>query len=160
MDIVLDTNAFTKIFVGKAREPFVEEVAKRCDIVYVLENFERELRAILRAIPLHLMLEPLRRLGEKKKFFRRRVRKGVWVPERVEDELRRCGANQFDVDLVKLAFEISRSRGCEARCRVYLVSNDRCIWGMKGLLENYGIHALKLDDFWREYLGEELLKMG
>jgi len=66
MDIVLDTNAFTKIFVGKARELFVEEVAERCDIVYVLENFEKELKAVLRATPLHSMLEPLRRLEEKK----------------------------------------------------------------------------------------------
>ena len=148
MAIILDTNAFRRIFADRAGEAFVEEVIRRCDVIYVLRDIWRELRGIY----LHLMLESLRKLG-KGKFHEKGIKERQQTPKRIEDELRECGADQFNVNLVKLAFEISRSRGCEAWCRVYLVSNDRCIWGMKGLLENYGIHALKLDDFWREYIG-------
>jgi hypothetical protein len=148
MDIILDTNAFGRIFAERAAEQFVEKVVRECDVVHVLKDIWKELRG---AYP-NLLREYIRKL-ERGKLREKKVEKRWRMPEDIEDKLRSCGADQFDVNLVKLAFEISRSRGCEARCRVYLVSNDRCIWGVKGLLENYGIHALKLDDFWREYIG-------
>jgi hypothetical protein len=123
---------------------FARAVIERCDGIHVPAGFEKELKFI----PLHLLREPLRKLsGEKRKFHVESSLEDIMLPERVDEELRRCKANSFNIKVVRLA--LRRSRRVK---RLYLVSNDSCTQRVRNLLEPHKIYIRSLDEFKDEYL--------
>jgi hypothetical protein len=54
----------------------------------------------------------------------------VQIPDRIEEELRKCNASEFDLKVAKLYFA-KRMKGN----KVCLVSNDSCFLNTKNLLE-------------------------
>jgi len=142
-DIILDTNAFRVFLNRDVAQMFTRAVIERCDGIHVPAGFEKELKFI----PLHLLREPLRKLSEKRKFHVESSLEDIMLPERVDEELRRCKADSFNIKVVRLA--LRRSRRVE---RLYLVSNDSCIQRVRNLLEPHKIYIRSLDEFKDEYL--------
>jgi hypothetical protein len=139
----LDTNAF-RIFVDEKAEEFIKRVIEDCDNIYVPHNIDKELRGRFYAL-LNLMYKLLRKLG--RKFHEVSSIEGELIPNRIEEELRRCGADPFDLKVVKLVFKRR-----EKVQKVYLVSNDPCFQEVKRLFERYKINVRTLEEFKDEYL--------
>jgi hypothetical protein len=142
-DIILDTNAF-RIFIDEKAEEFIKKVIEDCDNIYVPRNIDKELKGRFYAL-LNLMYKLLRKLG--RKFHEVSSIESELIPNRIEEELRRCGADFFDLKVAKLAFK-TREKAQE----VCLVSNDPHFQKLRGLFENYGISVRTLEEFKNEYL--------
>lgn len=150
MIIILDTNAF-RIFADKETcNRFVEKVVKKCDRIFVPYNINKELRGRFTSL-LNLFYSILREFRERGKFVVAKA-EDVEMPRRVEEELDRCGADQFDKNLIKLAL---KKRADENTC---IASDDKCLQNVKALLEKHGITIKSLKEFEEEYLGEESAK--
>jgi len=144
VDIVLDTNAFWLFIDKKDADEFINTVVKKCDHVYVYQDINNELRGVFRAL-LNLKFDIARRLGIKYHEVSRV--ENVQLPDRIEEELRKYNASEFDLKVAKLCFA-RRMKGN----KVCLVSNDSCFLNTKNLLEKYGIYAESSDEFKRGYL--------
>jgi len=91
------------------------------------------------------MYELLRKL--ERKFHEVSSIEGELIPNRIKEELRECGADSFNLKVVKLAFKRR-----EKVQKVYLVSNDPCFQKVKRLFERYKINIRTLEEFKGEYL--------
>jgi hypothetical protein len=144
VDIVLDTNAFRLFIDKKDADEFINTVVKKCDHVYVHQDINNELRGVLRAL-LNLKRDITSRLGIK--YHEVSGVENVQLPDRIEEELRKYNASEFDLKVAKLCF-VRHKKGN----KVYLVSNDSCFLNIKNLLEKYDIYVKSSDEFKREYL--------
>ncbi len=71
----------------------------------------------------------------------------IQLPSRIEEELRKYNASEFDLKVAKLCF-VRHEKGN----KVYLVSNDSCFLNTKNLFEKYKIYVKSREEFKSEYL--------
>ena len=145
MDIVIDTNAF-RLFIDNNADEFINTVIKKCDHIYVPADINRELRGRFYG-SLNLVYKYLRKLG--KKFHKVSSIENVQLPDRIEEELRKYNASEFDLKVAKLCF-VRQEKG--KGNNVYLVSNDSCFLNTKNLFEKYKIYVKSYEEFKSEYL--------
>jgi len=143
VDIVIDTNAF-RLFIDNNADEFINTVIEKCDHIYVPHDINRELRGRFYG-SLNLMRKFLKKL--RIKFHEVSSIENVQLPDRVEEELRKYNASEFDLKVAKLCF-VRHEKGN----KVYLVSNDSCFLNTKNLFEKYKIYVKSYEEFKSEYL--------
>lgn len=143
MEIVLDTNAIIYIFDHRDRSQefwtrFVSWVRNECYTLVVPQILERELRAS-HSLP---NFKVAFRSELKGKFSEEDARQER-IDDELERELKKENASSIDILIVKTAIKRVRRTGRNS----LIVTNDRAIHNVRGLLHMYYVNITDIQNF-------------